>query len=593
MATYKSQFTGAEIDERLAAVDDCARVDGSYENLGAGTAEQLASSVVINNKAPYNYRTSGGSVDIGNRKTEKIIGGTIAWNQLVNPEKFVSGSETGVTITPNGDGTLTVVVSSDITEQILVALTANTLTSYLNIPIGHKFVVFDAHTRIGNSVYRDGFVGTSIGWNSIREKTTSAKLLLQIALNSVSAGTYTIAPQIIDLTQLLGSAIADYLYSLEQGTAGAGVAKFRQLFPKPYYAYDAGSLQSVKVSKAVMTGFNHFDKSTAKNNTYILFTDGSEQANNNFACTDYIKVVSGQIYFSNADVNLQTYLGAWYDADKNFISSFVTNTSNHTYTAPFNAKYVRFNIRKANLSIDELVINLHWDGERDGEYEEYRTFEYPLDPLLELRGIPKLDSRNNLYYDGDEYESDGKVTRRFGVVDLGTLTWQYLNDVFYSTGTSSSAKPQQNPICAKYIGSADETDKTIYIGNGGIIYVRDSAYSTAETFAAAMNGVEAVYELAEPTEETAAPYINPMIVDDFGTEEFVDDRDVAVPVGHDTNYMANLRAKLEMAPNSPDGDGDYIVRQTDGQNSYVELSSTTTIQQIIARLEALEGNASE
>ena len=64
---------------------------------------------------------------------------------------------------------------------------------------------------------------------------------------------------------------------------------------------------------------------------------------------------------------------------------------------------------------------------------------------------------------------------------------------------------------------------------------------------------------------------------DFGTEEFVDaaveanERDVAIPVGNETVYKANLRAKLEMAPDSPDGDGDYIVRQTNGQNSYIPL----------------------
>ena len=49
-------------------------------------------------------------------------------------------------------------------------------------------------------------------------------------------------------------------------------------------------------------------------------------------------------------------------------------------------------------------------------------------------------------------------------------------------------------------------------------------------------------------------------------------RDVASPVGHETTYQANLRAKLEMAPDSPDGDGDYIVRQTNGLNEYVTLT---------------------
>ena len=44
-----------------------------------------------------------------------------------------------------------------------------------------------------------------------------------------------------------------------------------------------------------------------------------------------------------------------------------------------------------------------------------------------------------------------------------------------------------------------------------------------------------------------------------------------------------------MAPNSPDGDGDYIVRQTNGTNEYVSIANNATIQNILSRLEALEG----
>ena len=41
---------------------------------------------------------------------------------------------------------------------------------------------------------------------------------------------------VFDLTQMFGSTIADYIYTLEQNTAGSGVAWFRKLFPKDYYA---------------------------------------------------------------------------------------------------------------------------------------------------------------------------------------------------------------------------------------------------------------------------------------------------------------------------------------------------------------------
>ena len=49
----------------------------------------------------------------------------------------------------------------------------------------------------------------------------------------------------IDLTQLFGTTVADYIYNLEQTTAGAGVAWFRNLFPKDYYSYNAGEEMTV------------------------------------------------------------------------------------------------------------------------------------------------------------------------------------------------------------------------------------------------------------------------------------------------------------------------------------------------------------
>ena len=52
---------------------------------------------------------------------------------------------------------------------------------------------------------------------------------------------------IFDLTQMFGSTIADYIYTLETQTAGAGVSKFKEIFYKDYYAYNAGG---TKVSVA-------------------------------------------------------------------------------------------------------------------------------------------------------------------------------------------------------------------------------------------------------------------------------------------------------------------------------------------------------
>lgn len=94
-----------------------------------------------------------------------------------------------------------------------------------------------------------------------------------------------------------------------------------------------------------------------------------------------------------------------------------------------------------------------------------------------------------------------------------------------------------------------------------------------------MSGVYLVYELATPTTESADPYTEIQNVSNWGTEEFVTTS--LVPVGHETAYQPDLRAKIEVAPESPDTDGLYLMKRENGQNSYVaylgELPTDPTI----------------
>ena len=76
-----------------------------------------------------------------------------------------------------------------------------------------------------------------------------------------------------------------------------------------------------------------------------------------------------------------------------------------------------------------FCINLS-DPSRNGEYEPYEKHSYPLDSSLTLRGIPKLDASNNLYYDGDEYNADGTVNRRFRIDTYdGSEAWAKDTDI--------------------------------------------------------------------------------------------------------------------------------------------------------------------
>lgn len=71
----------AELDERKA------NIDGYYPDMTVGNAEQLNSSKFVENSEPYTFRTSGGTSDIGNREyLDAVVGGTVAWNQMVRDE---------------------------------------------------------------------------------------------------------------------------------------------------------------------------------------------------------------------------------------------------------------------------------------------------------------------------------------------------------------------------------------------------------------------------------------------------------------------------------------------------------------------------
>ena len=100
-----------------------------------------------------------------------------------------------------------------------------------------------------------------------------------------------------------------------------------------------------------------------------------------------------------------------------------------------------------------------------------------------------------------------------------------------------------------------------------ILKICDTEYSTAEEFKAAMSGIYLIYEVNKPVIESAKPYPDVQIIDDFGTEEYVDsayaagERDVAIPVGHETRYFVNLRDKLQHLPDLASADGYYLIQQ--------------------------------
>lgn len=459
-------------------------LSGTHDDLTAGSASQLLSTTGVTDQTPYVLRQSGGGVSIGDRAVEKIVGGTVCWNQLNNNERDTR-TASGVTATNNGDGTWTISGTATDTTRINFKTDLTTIAGHVyyltGAPVntaqygpGILRVLLIQGSTTGSRVWADSAAGTIV--KSTNYQWTAISFY---TLNGVTYDNLILRPQLFDLTAMFGSTVADAVYAMEQASAGAGVSWFRALFPNDYYAYNAGELMSVQTSG------------------------------------------------------------------------------------------------KQVVSADSTVTKL-----------------YHLDSSLTLRGIPKWDSTAGaMYYDGDEYASDGTVTRRYGIVDLGTLTWGQASGVsmFYTAsgpafGGNGVAKYRGGGVLPGYENAAVDTQNPVdlrwFIANNDvtpILRVSDSRFADAADFKAAMSGVYLVYELATPTTESADPYTGTQWVDEYGTEEFIDSRDVAIPVGHTTFYPENLRTKLEETPDSPATDGDYIMRRSGGQNAYALLQQDVSL----------------
>ena len=530
----------------------------------------------VEDAVPYLLRRSGGDLDIGDSENDKLVGGTIAWNQLIN----------------ESTSTLQGITKSFANGKVVLNGTATQAGVIYIVPVGnyagHKFLITSANmqNQYFSSVARDLTNSTTIALSGPGEDWGSR--IVSVPSNCSEFGFYinfsadavfdnfTFVCQAFDLTQMFGSTIADYITSLETANAGAGVLWFKKLFPKSYYAYNAGTLESVNTSAHIMRGFNQFNITTKTDNKMFAWATGSPVTSNLSVVSDYIRVIEGQTYYCNYKIQLMCY-----NFDKEYLGylsevgelvptgtgSYLTNDT--TIPMGSNIYYVRLGFRSSiNNNIDftstsDITFNISQPNTtispHNGDYVHYSENTYLLDDTLTLNGLYKLDVDNKLYCDGDTYESDGTVTRKYGAVDLGALTWTWFseNEVFYATLANCKGTPWGNSIpnciCEKYdaagsnkvVTSTHTFDRVCYISDTHIYLYDSSAIGkTAAQFAEYVSGTTLVYELATPTIETANPFTNPQVVDKDGTEEYVDvginsgTRDVAIPVGHETMYYA-------------------------------------------------------
>lgn len=363
----------------------------------------------------------------------------------------------------------------------------------------------------------DELVGGSVAWNQLVANSGSS---LSVTITSghkyviKKSGTLSVGASsgsaitgltggtdwITDLTLMFGTTIADYAYNLEQSTAGSGIVWLKSygFFTKDYYTYNAGSLVSVNTSGKKVVGKNLLEitaNSEAINGvTFIVDKEAGTVTVNGTS--------TGQINFSLCNFKLTNILNdnvaytlTGCPAGGNYDNTYalyvaregaatvwrdIGNGETYTVTSGEVLSPLWLLIR-SGATVNNLVFKpmIRRADVTNPTFEPYTSITYPIQST-DLKGLYKLNG-NKLYTDGDIYSADGQITRKYGYRG-------------YQSGDESLAN-------------------------------------------AITDGTRTIYKLSTPTTETAQPFASPQIVYRNGTEEYLDTRDVPIPVGGNRKYV--------------------------------------------------------
>lgn len=114
-------------------------------------------------------------------------------------------------------------------------------------------------------------------------------------------------------------------------------------------------------------------------------------------------------------------------------------------------------------------------------------------PLKDEGSLHQLKAKVSF---GDEIlDHESVIGRSIGAVDLGTLTWSYASSVF-TASLPSAPKTTGSAVAADYTQDQSlASNKTLSTSDGNI-RIKNSSYTTAASFKAAMDGRMLFYELA-------------------------------------------------------------------------------------------------
>lgn len=378
--------------------------------------------------------------------------------------------------------------------------------SFLDRTVGNSYYIdeslFEETTRINSNGGRVYFVKTA----KVTTDGTSQTSILKNAKNQDNA------PQISDFMVEEGTGMTDY----EPYTGG--ISAPNPDYPQPISDVDNAEvtvrgrniLDYTKVTKTYVTKNGITCTYNAEDNSFTF--NGTATANAYFTVDMNVRDGEKCIQFFNKNaskmrISLNDLSGAYYKDEEltvDYKSSISRSIKQFIVYFRFDSSNPSANI-VSNFNIKPMVEF----GNTYSSYEPYKEPQTATIPYI-LRGIGNVKDELLVNADGT-----GKWIQRIGSVDLGTLNWVYQSisghERFVATSIARIVKgstDKANAICDKLgIDTASNTyahtqDNTLSIAQDGNIWCYVSAYTDANTFKSAMNGVNLKFEFVTPIEAT-------------------------------------------------------------------------------------------
>ena len=492
----------------------------TYENVGVAQIDRANGYPVVDNQKA---------------QVKGIKGKTLVVNQLI--DLVANKTAKGLTITNNGDGSIT--ISGTTTETGFISITKSVKTisgnkyNCLGFPQSTSDYVFNNASYFDIPSSGNGIVSATREENSsinINIKTVGVELNL------------TFKPRLIDLTKAFGA-----------GNEPTTIEEFNCLtMGFDFDTYNEGTIESTNITKIVVGGFNKLDINRTQgtlsgweNTTPRQFEEGKYYVGltaNNYYAPSYIsnlevknetvsfstsnspygvgfpvKVIGGQKYTLTFEITEQATISTrigWYDKDGNYISS--VSGAEQGKVAPDNAYWGVVCLRPISaqnivITFSEICFHLTGNGSLNGVYKPYiPNIEVNL-ATVTLNGIGTAQDERT--------ETETKTV--IGSVDLGGLSCTISSAgganeriTLYDSSIGDMATVASNQIaivlCADYTtASGDDVylhrnDKTIsggkVVGVNGFFEIYDSALigKTAEEVKNILSGKIAYYALANP-----------------------------------------------------------------------------------------------